>query len=339
MGKLSKSKSKKLKEGGEVKNELSRIENATLEDFELRATLGTGTFGRVKLVRHKPTGQWLALKMLGKVNIIKLKQVDHIKNEKQILYMLDHAFMVNMIAFFQDKRNLYMCLEYVPGGELFTLLRRENRFRNDVAVFYASQLVLAFEFMHSKNVVYRDLKPENLLIGKDGYLKICDFGFAKIVEDRAWTLCGTPEYLAPEIITQKGHSKAVDWWALGIMIYEMLAGHPPFYDDSHFGIYQKVLAGHIEFTKAFSKDARDLIRKLLQPDRSRRYGNLKNGAADIKAHPWFKLIDWNAVASKSIRAPYIPKIKTESDTSNFDKYPESDGKSAPIPSEDPFTEM
>lgn len=317
----------------------AKINASSLDDFELRATLGTGTFGRVKLVKFKAENRWFALKILGKVNIMKLKQVDHIRNEKNILEMLDHPFMVNMVCFFQDKRNLYMVLEYVPGGELFSLLRRENRFRNDVAVFYASQLVLAFEFMHSRHVVYRDLKPENLLIGRDGYLKVCDFGFAKVVEDRAWTLCGTPEYLAPEIITQKGHNKAVDWWALGILIYEMLAGYPPFYDDSHFGIYQKVLTGHIEFTKSFSKDARDLIRKLLQPDRSRRYGNLKNGAADIKAHTWFKLIDWNAVEDKAIRAPYQPKVKSESDTSNFDSYPESDGRSAPVPPEDPFTDM
>jgi len=305
-----------------LEGELSR------EDFELRNTLGTGTFGRVMLVRHIKSGNFYALKILGKENIIKLKQVDHLKNERSIMEALEHAFMVNMVGFFQDERNLYMVLEYVPGGELFTLLRRETRFKNDIAVFFAAQLVLAFEYMHSQDIIYRDLKPENILLGGDGYVKVCDFGFAKLCTDRAWTLCGTPEYIAPEIITQKGHNHAVDWWALGVLIYEMIAGYPPFYDETHFGIYQQILSGKVTFSKSFNKESRDLIRKLLQSDRTRRYGSLKNGVNDIKAHPWFRLVDWDALERKEFKPPFVPKVKSASDTSNFDKYPESDGMSA-----------
>jgi len=302
--------------------------------FKLKATLGTGTFGRVKLVQDKETKRHHALKILKKSEVIRLKQVEHVKNEKHILMQMHHPFLVNMLGCFQNDRNIYMVLEYVPGGELFSLLRRENKFANDVAVFYAGQIVLAFEYMHSMNIVYRDLKPENLLIGADGYLKITDFGFAKFVEDRTWTLCGTPEYLAPEIIQSRGHNKSVDWWALGILIYEMLAGYPPFYDETPFGIYQKILKGNIEFSRSISKEGRDLIRRLLTADRTKRYGSLKNGVADIKTHEWFRSLDWDALYQKKLKAPFIPRVKSDSDTSNFDEYPESDGMSAPIVDQD-----
>eukprot|EP00300_Choanocystis_sp_HF-7_P006667 c14836_g1_i1.p1 GENE.c14836_g1_i1~~c14836_g1_i1.p1 ORF type:complete len:347 (+),score=76.36 c14836_g1_i1:37-1077(+) len=311
-----------------------KYEKPDLSLFVMKNTLGTGTFGRVKLIQDKQTAQFHALKMLKKSEIIKLKQVDHIKNEKAILQMLDHPFVVNMLGVFQNPRSIFMVLEYVPGGELFSLLRKENKFSNDVSVFYAGQVALAFEYMHSQNIVYRDLKPENLLIGGDGYLKVTDFGFAKVVEDRTWTLCGTPEYLAPEIIQSRGHGKGVDWWALGILIYEMLAGYPPFYDDTPFGIYQKILHGNLEFPSDFSKSARDLIRKLLQKDRTKRFGTLKNGPEDIKTHPWFKALDWQALYFKRLRPPYLPKISSPGDTSNFDEYPESDGNSGPIVDKD-----
>jgi protein kinase X len=175
------------------------------------------------------------------LQILRLKQLDHIKSEVKILSTISHPFIVNLHGHTQDDRRIYLLFEYVPGGELFSYLRREGRFANDHARFYAAQISLAFDYLHSMNIVYRDLKPENLLLNAKGHMKITDFGFAKVVEDRTWTLCGTPEYLAPEIIQSKGHNKSVDWWAIGILIYEMLAGYPPFYDESPFGIYQKIL--------------------------------------------------------------------------------------------------
>ena len=171
-----------------------------LTDFDIMATLGTGTFGRVRLVRHQATGEHYALKILKKSEIIRLKQVEHIKSEVSLLLTIAHPFVVNLISHFQDDRKLYMVLEYVPGGELFSHLRREGRFNNDASKFYAGEITLAFQNLHKQMVVYRDLKPENLLITKTGHIKITDFGFAKQVVDRTWTLCGTPEYLAPEII-------------------------------------------------------------------------------------------------------------------------------------------
>lgn len=153
-----------------------------------------------------------------------MKQIDHIKNEKNILACVDNPFIVKMVESFQDKNNLYLVFEFVQGGEIFRLLRKENLFPNDVALFYIAEITLALQYLHDRQIAYRDLKPENLLIGSDGHLIITDFGFAKKIADRSFTLCGTPEYLAPEIIMGQGHDHGVDWWALGILLYEMLSG-------------------------------------------------------------------------------------------------------------------
>jgi len=302
----------------------------TKKKFLVGETLGTGTFGRVRLVTYnykKP--MFYALKMLKKSEIIRLKQVEHIKSERSILSQINHPFIVVLYASFQDENNLFMLMEYIIGGELFSQLRKVGRFSNDTSRFYAAEIVLALEYLHSKNIVYRDLKPENLLIDKDGHMKITDFGFAKVVEDRTWTLCGTPEYLAPEIIQSKGHGKAVDWWALGILIYEMLAGYPPFYDENPFGIYQKILAGKIEFPRHFDPNAKDLVKKLLTADRTKRFGCLKDGAEDIKRHKWFKGVDWVKVYNRKVKPPFIPGFKSLDDTSNFDKYPDSEDSTPP----------
>ena len=252
--------------------------------------------------------------------------MEHVKNEIQILAQVEHPFIVNLMGYLQDRTRLYMLMEYVPGGELFTHLRSEGRFSNDAAKFYAAEIAMAFDYLHKRSVVYRDLKPENLLITKHGHLKITDFGFAKIVRDRTYTLCGTPEYLAPEIIKSKGHDKAVDWWALGILIYEMLAGYPPFNDDeSTFQIYKKILEGVIEFPRRFDPKAKDIVRKLLSQDRSRRLGCMAGAGADVMNHRWFGRLNWDAVFSCSIPPPFVPEIRGENDTRNFpEEYPDSD---------------
>lgn len=204
--------------------------NCKLEDFELDRTIGTGSFGRVMIVYVKRNRtQRYAMKMLKKENIVKMKQVEHTLNEKKILCSVDFPFIVKLVYSFKDTSNLYMVLEYVSGGEMFTHLRKIGKYSEENACFYASQIVLTFEYLHYLNCVYRDLKPENVLYDSNGYVKITDFGFAKIIKDRTWTLCGTPEYLAPEIILSRGYNKAVDWWALGVLIYEMAGKIQVFY--------------------------------------------------------------------------------------------------------------
>jgi len=309
----------------------------TVNEFNLGKTLGTGAFGRVRFVTYKPTGKHYALKTLKKAAIIKMKQVDHIMSEKDILYTLKHPFIVNMYGSFHDSRHVHMVLEYVVGGEFFTHLRKAGRFDNDQSCFYASQIAAIFEYCHSQNIVYRDLKPENILINADGYVKLTDFGFAKVIEHRTYTLCGTPEYIAPEVLLNKGHGKPVDWWTLGILIYEMIVGYPPFVDEDPMGIYQKILSGKIVFPKLFDKNAKGLVKKLLTADLGKRYGNLKNGVEDIKQHKWFKDINWPDLPLKKLEAPFKPVVKSESDTSNFDDYPDSE-ELAPVvtAAQDPF---
>eukprot|EP00439_Symbiodinium_sp_Y106_P070075 s2721_g12.t1 len=313
-------------------------EKLSVSDFSLGKTLGTGAFGRVRFVTHKSSGRHYALKTLKKAAIIKMKQVDHIMSEKQILAKLQHPFIVNMFGSFHDPRYIYMVLEYIVGGEFFTHLRKAGRFDNEQSLFYAAQITCIFEYCHELNIVYRDLKPENILINADGYVKLTDFGFAKVIEHRTYTLCGTPEYIAPEVLLNKGHGKPVDWWTLGILIYEMIVGYPPFVDEDPMGIYQKILAGKITFPKIFHKEAKSLVKKLLTPDLGKRFGNLKNGAADIKEHKWFKDLSWDDLLAKKIEAPFKPAVKGATDTSNFDDYPDSDQEPPAVnASQDPFT--
>eukprot|EP01135_Chromosphaera_perkinsii_P000659 Nk52_evm26s147 gene=Nk52_evmTU26s147 len=319
---------------------------APLNDFVRIKTLGTGSFGNVLLVKHKVTKRYCAMKVMEKEKIVRLKQVDHTLNERRILAAIDFPFIVNLVSSSQDSVYLYMGLEYVQGGELFTLLRKTSRFSESTARFYAAQVVSSFVYLHRLFIIYRDLKPENILIDSKGYLKITDFGFAKKVEARTWTLCGTPEYLAPEIILSRGYNHTVDWWALGILIYEMVAGYPPFFADSPIKIYEAIVSGELLFPEIetqrdfgdgrgpqrirkqlFSPQLKNLISQLLSRDLTTRLGNMRNGYWDIIKHPWFMSaglapFDWVSCMNRQLPAPYLCPVTGPEDTSYFDAYEE-----------------
>ncbi|KAK3375182.1 kinase-like domain-containing protein [Podospora didyma] len=296
----------------------------SLADFEILRTLGTGSFGRVHLVQSRHNQRFYAVKVLKKAQVVKMKQVEHTNDERRMLAEVKHPFLITLWGTFYDSRNLYMVMDFVEGGELFSLLRKSGRFPNPVAKFYAAEVTLALEYLHSRNIIYRDLKPENLLLDRHGHLKITDFGFAKRVPDKTWTLCGTPDYLAPEVVSNKGYNKSVDWWSLGILIYEMLCGYTPFWDGgSPMKIYENILRGKVKYPAYINPDAQDLLERLITADLTKRLGNLYGGSQDVKSHRWFSEVTWDRLARKDIDAPYTPPVKAGAgDASQFDRYPE-----------------
>ncbi|TVY33926.1 cAMP-dependent protein kinase type [Lachnellula subtilissima] len=296
----------------------------SLGDFDILRTLGTGSFGRVHLVQSKHNQRFYAVKVLKKAQVVKMKQVEHTNDERRMLQEVKHPFLITLWGTFQDSKNLYMVMDFVEGGELFSLLRKSQRFPNPVAKFYAAEVTLALEYLHSKQIIYRDLKPENLLLDRHGHLKITDFGFAKRVPDITWTLCGTPDYLAPEVVSSKGYNKSVDWWSLGILIFEMLCGFTPFWDGgSPMKIYENILKGRVKYPPYIHPDAQDLLQRLITADLTKRLGNLHGGSEDVKNHRWFAEVTWERLSKKDIDAPYVPPVKAGvGDASQFDKYPE-----------------
>jgi len=306
-----------------------KVVEYSLADIELGTLVGTGSFSTVSLCLHKPTSSYYALKTMPINHIMKFNNAEHVKNEKSILQEIQNPFLLSLTWSFKDDINLYLMFPYVPGGELFIYLRMAGSFSPAFTLFYSAEIVSALSYLHSLNIVYRDLKPENILLAKDGHIVITDFGFSKKVVAKTWTLCGTPEYLAPEIIQSKGHNKAVDWWALGILIYEMLAGYPPFCDDNTFVIYEKILAGNIKWPRVMDAAARDLIERLLVHDRTKRLGCMREGAEDVKNHRFFSSLDWEDVYYKQLKPPIIPKIRSQADTRNYADYPETDWRKAP----------
>eukprot|EP00127_Corallochytrium_limacisporum_P006634 Clim_evm13s232 gene=Clim_evmTU13s232 len=312
----------------------------SIENWDLVRTLGTGSFGRVMLARRPENkASYFALKILRKDRVVKTKQVEHTLSEKSMLAAVQHPFIIQYFTCWQDTRNLYIVLEYVNGGELFTHLHRQGRFNSKTAAFYVGQVVLAFEYLHSLDIVYRDLKPENLLLDSSGYLRVVDFGFAKRVTNRTWTLCGTPEYLAPEIILSKGYGTAVDWWAVGILTYELMCGGAPFVDQNPLGIYEKILKGKIRYPSFMDDEAKHLISKLCVADLTLRYGNIKGGVAVIKGHPWFGGPEFfQDLLDRKIAPPVKPRVSGDGDHSNFDRYPEEQIKGLPAV-KDPYEHL
>ncbi|KAJ9049278.1 Serine/threonine-protein kinase [Entomophthora muscae] len=291
----------------------------SIDQFDLLKVIGKGSFGKVMQVRKRDTNRIYAMKILNKSKIVSRSEVTHTLAERIVLAKITHPFIVPLKFSFQTPEKLYLVLAFVNGGELFFHLQQETRFDENRARFYIAELLTALECLHGYNIIYRDLKPENILLDCTGHIALCDFGLCKlnmVDQTTTNTFCGTPEYLAPELLYGQGYTKTVDWWTLGVLLYEMLTGLPPYYDENTNEMYRRILEDNLTFPDDMSVRARSLLRGLLNRDPSQRLGN--RGAAEIKAHPFFAEIDWGKLLARRYQPPFKPKVASASDTSNFD---------------------
>ncbi|CUM66194.1 uncharacterized protein PRCAT00003852001 [Priceomyces carsonii] len=310
-----------------IKWEYSSLEKKSFgpDDFDILRLLGKGTFGQVYQVKKKDTERIYAMKVLSKKVIIKKKEIAHTIGERNILVRTSAAaspFIVGLKFSFQTPTDLYLVTDYMSGGELFWHLQKEGRFAEDRAKFYIAELVLALQRLHDNDIVYRDLKPENILLDANGHIALCDFGLSKANlnnDGTTNTFCGTTEYLAPEVLLdESGYTKMVDFWSLGVLIFEMCCGWSPFYADNTQQMYKNIAFGKVRFPKeVLSPEGRSFVKGLLNRNPKHRLG-ATNDAAELKAHPFFHDIDWNLLREKNIPPPFKPHLSSETDTSNFD---------------------
>ena len=297
------------------------VKEVNLEDFKILKVIGRGSFGKVCLVEYLPTHEIYAMKSLKKDILIEEDQIESTILEKEILQSIDHPLLCRLIFCFQTEDRIFFVMPFLSGGELFQHLRKFKTFSEEMVKFYGAQIAIALQYLHDKNIVYRDLKPENILMNDKGYLCLADFGMAKKLKDdeKALSFCGTPEYLAPEIITGEGHDKNVDWWSLGIILYEMLCGIPPFYVENLDKMYDLIKYEEVSFPKDvyLSEEAKDIIRKLLAKEVTDRLG-YKTGLEEVKKHPFFNGLDFDLIEQQKVPAPFIPQIDNNTDVQNFD---------------------
>lgn len=294
------------REGGSVMND-----HMIVDDFELLKVVGKGSFGKVMQVRKKDTGDIYAMKVLKKEQLVKRKQVAHTKTERKVLESIDHPFIVSLRFAFQTDAKLYMILDYFTGGELFFHLKNHGRFPEERAKFYAAEITLALECLHNNAIVYRDLKPENVLLDNEGHIRLTDFGLSKDCvgnKQLTHTFCGTPEYLAPEVIHGAGYGHAVDWWSLGTLLYEMLTGLPPFFDSNMNRMYELIVRAPLKFPSYLSQEAREVLALLLERTPKKRLGSGEGDATEIKTHHFFSNIDFDKMMLKELQPPFQPTI-------------------------------
>eukprot|EP00475_Leptophrys_vorax_P044587 TRINITY_DN899_c0_g1_i1.p1 TRINITY_DN899_c0_g1~~TRINITY_DN899_c0_g1_i1.p1 ORF type:complete len:559 (+),score=156.00 TRINITY_DN899_c0_g1_i1:97-1677(+) len=311
-----------LKDDGTVDQIIKTEEKVSIESFELLKVLGRGSFGKVMMVRKKDNGVIYAMKILKKAMIVARQQVDHTKAERKILETLQHPFLMGLRYAFQTSAKLYLVMDFYKGGELFFHLKNKRRFTEAEARIFVAEVGLGLGQLHALNFIYRDLKPENILMDENGHVCLTDFGLSKDVDPdnpEATTFCGTPEYLAPEILRGGAHGKAVDWWSLGILLYELTVGIPPFYSQNVNEMYHKIQHGALRFPPFLSEECRDLIIALLNRNPEARLGSSDKDVEELKAHAFFASIDWDKLYKKEIDPPYKPKVKTgDDDITQFD---------------------
>jgi serum/glucocorticoid-regulated kinase 2 len=294
----------------------------SVEDFNPLKVLGRGAFGKVMLVEKKDTKEIFAMKSLRKEELIDKDQVEHTKTEKRILETINHPFLVNLEYVFQTPEKVFFVMQFMRGGELFQHLKNDQIFPEPRSKFYVAIVAMALGHLHSKDIIYRDLKPENVLMDEKGFVYLTDFGMAKELPkgELAMSFCGTPEYLAPEIITGEGHGREADWWSLGILAYETLFGIPPFYSENQMVMYELIRECDLKFPSSPSatEEAKDFIRRLLVKDPKKRLG-AAHDFDDMKKHPWFNDINWDKLAKKEIDTPFKPQVQGDKWLANFDE--------------------
>ena len=311
-------------------------EKLTIFNYQSLNIIGRGAFGEIHVCKNKKTKEIVAIKKIKKELVIKKNQIKNTRDEQDFLSKINSPWIVKLKASFQEGDYLYLIMEYLIGGDLMNLLIEKEIFNEDEAKFYISEMIMAIESLHNLNCIHRDIKPENILIDKNGHIKLSDFGLAKIADHifkedligynsnkkqhyRTYSCVGTANYVAPEILRENQYGKEVDWWSLGVILYEMLYGFPPFYSDKSYETCEKVknYLHYLIFPQniKISDEAKDLITKLLS-EPNLRLG--KNGSEEIKSHPFFKDINWNNL--KEMKPPFVPKVKNDYDIKYFNKY-------------------
>ena len=354
------------KEGENLRKKRQKI---SIFDFVPIKIIGKGAFGEVRICKYIPTGDIVAIKKMKKEEMHKKNQVLHVRAERDVLSEAKNQWIVELKFSFQDQKFLYLGMEYLPGGDLMTLLMARDILPEEDSKFYAAEMVLAIESVHDMGCIHRDLKPDNVLIGRDGHIKLSDFGLSKKLDafldknnklifnnnnkplynnnnrtnlsyaeqfrifkslkskkrrEKAFSTVGTPDYIAPEVFKQKGYGQEIDWWSLGVIMFEMMIGYPPFYSESSTETCKKILdwENNLEIRPEanISKEAVDILKRLIN-DPEKRLG--RNGAEEVKQHPFFKNVDWKHVKETMI-PPFIPQLKGPFDTRYFDEYEETE---------------
>jgi len=308
------------------------------KDLKRLGLLGCGGFGAVEMVEHATTGETYALKALSKGYVLKTGMQKSVMSEKDVQLMCDSVFVVKLYETYNGEQSLYLLLELALGGEIYATYNKKGLWGNEkCAKFYIAGTVFAFDHLHELKIIFRDLKPENLLLNEKGQVKLTDMGLAKVTLGKTFTTCGTPDYFAPELIASKGHRDGVDWWTLGILNFELLGGHPPFESASPMQIYQKVTKGinKVQFPKACKGVVEGLIKGNCHANPSQRLPMMKGGSDNVKKHEWYKGFDWNAMENLTMDAPYKPLIKNKKDMANFSA--SKDDMPPQVPYKDPKT--
>ena len=286
----------------------------SLEDFNLMRVIYNGSLGVIKIALHIPSGTIMVLKIISKYTVVSRAKNEFVMRERNILKQIRNPYIVRLYSTFQDTENLYMVEEFLQGGDMFRMLKIFRALPLEQARFYCTELVCAICHLHCRGIIYRALKPENVVIDKDGHLRLVDFGMAKRIRDgeKTYTMCGTPDYMAPEIILAVGHNEAADWWTLGILLYEILTGRPPFMDKTPTGLYEKILNSSISFGKIGDFETQNLLKRLLEKNPADRI-DMKR----IQKHDFFRGIEWRDVLKKKIKPPHAPIVTSKMDSSNF----------------------